>query len=460
MRPMPTSRARAAAVEILTRWEAQRERSPLDRIVAAEFRARHELNSRERRWIAEAIYGTVRLYRRQTVILERLQIPRTPAALLALWTTEEAGGLRLDGEFIPEERAPDWPERFASVLRALPGREAQQDCLRTTLSFPDALATELEELLGEEALAAGEAFNRQAPVTLRVNPLRVSREKLLAAVPDAAPTRFSPWGIELPRRVNIHDLPGYRAGWFEVQEEASQLAAFASGAQADQTVVEVGAGAGGKALALAALMGDRGRLIAIDSAPDRLEALRARARRAGVRCCIPRAVSADPEGRWIGAEARLKELLRGGADLALLDAPCTGSGVLRRSPDARWRRQDPVVVAALQRVLLEQTADLLKPGGTLLYVTCAFERFQNEEAIAAFLESEAGAAFRLEPALPRLAAAVARLSPASRAHPLFTSLASGPFVRTWPHRHGLDAFFLACLRRERAHTTAAGGYNR
>ena len=316
---------------------------------------------------------------------------------------------------------------------ALPKMETPRDYLRVTLSFPDALAAELETLLGEEAPAAALAFNRAAPVTVRVNTLKMQRERIRERLPEACPAQYSPDGLHLPRRVNWPDVPGFREGFIEPQEEASQIAARLSGAGPGQVVVDVGAGAGGKTLALAAAMRNSGRLIALDIAERRMEELLPRARRAGVSCLEPLVVKADNAGQWSpsGQSERTLQALQGSADCVFLDAPCTGSGVLRRAPDTKWRENDMEEFARLQNLLLAQSSELVKPGGVLTYVTCAIEAAQNERVIASFLGSEAGRAFSVD-ALPAE----------------FAPFASGNYFRSWPHRHGLDAFFAARLRRQ------------
>jgi 16S rRNA (cytosine967-C5)-methyltransferase len=450
-----TPRALTAAIEIYARWEAERERSPLDRVVEAEFRSRRSLNSGERRWIAELVYGAARFARRQAHLLALLGLPITSDARIRLWASAPAAP---DGAPLPATAPPSGfaplvsPERLDAALAALPGPDTPREYLRITRSFPDAMADALESLLSADAPAAAAALNAQAPTTLRVNTLRATRAQVQAALPEAVSTHFSPWGLELPRRVNLYDLPGFRAGWFETQEEASQLAALLTDAQPGQTVVEVGAGAGGKTLALAALLQNRGRLVALDTSEAKLEELEKRAARAGATCAETlRVLAAEEEGQWQPSGAARKRLSRlyNRADVVLVDAPCTGSGVLRRSPDAKWREADIPAFARLQQALLAQASALVAPGGRLVYVTCAFERSQNEAVVEAFLASPPGQAFALEPALPRLLAARQRLASISNetTASLFDSLAAGPYFRSWPHRHGLDAFFAAVLRR-------------
>ncbi|HLK56542.1 MAG TPA: RsmB/NOP family class I SAM-dependent RNA methyltransferase [Chthonomonadaceae bacterium] len=406
-----SGRALNAAVLLYTRWETERERSPLDRVVAGFFRSRRDLNSRERRWISEAIYGCVRFLRRQTLLLEASHLADTPENRIRLWA---------------EPALPGSP---------LPTPDTPRDYLRITLSFPDALADELEALLGPEALTAAAAFNTQAPTTLRVNTLRTTRARVLDTLEGATPTRYSPWGVVLAHRVNIYDLPGFREGWYEVQEEASQLVALSTNVQPGQIVVDVGAGAGGKTLALAALMQNQGRIVAVDSSAERLEELEKRAARAGATCIETCVVPTDTSGCWQpeGRAKRTLNRLAQAADCVLVDAPCTGSGVLRRSPDAKWRTFDLDAMTAHQQMLLTQAASLVRTEGTLLYATCAFERRQNEEVAASFLTSAPGAVFQVE----------ALCIPGTEG--LHTS--ASPYLRTWPHRHGMDAFFAVCLKR-------------
>lgn len=474
-----TERAFQAAVEILTHWETERERTPVDRLVAGEFRARKYLNSSERRWVSATVYGCVRYLRRQTWLLERMGLPDDPVNRIWIWCVAPGDGLPIvcpRSVGVPATTA----DAIAAAVQALPGPDAMRDHLTVTLSFPDEMADALVAMLGEEAERAAAAFNAQAPTTLRVNPLRVSRDHLQRALTDSTQTHYSPWGLELPRRVNVNDLPGFRTGWFEVQEEASQLAAILAAPEPKSTVVEIGAGAGGKTLAMAALMDNVGQIVAIDTHAGRLDELKRRAERAGVTCIETIRVDADEAGWWQAGTAARRALnkVQARADLVLIDAPCTGSGVLRRSPDTKWRVVDRTKLMALQATLLAQGAMFTRPGGRLIYLTCAFEEDQNEERIAAFQETEIGQQFVVEPIAERFTAAMMRAtelaklplalrssrsgrvpSEADAAPPSEADtgvpaaeppahLLSGPYLRTWPHRHGLDAFFVACLRRE------------
>ena len=426
-----TPRGISAAGEILSRWLDEGATLPLDRLVQNELRKRHQFNSGERRWVSNAVYGSVRHLQRQELRLKAEQLPFDGTALAELWSRDRSDENSVDPELSPAAY------------------------LRDQLSFPEHLASELEAQLNGEAIAAGRAFNRQAPTTLRINPLKTTREVVIDRLGVGLPTRYSPWGVELPGRVNVHDTPGFREGWFEIQEEASQLAALLAAPMPGGVVIDVGCGAGGKTLAMAAMMNNRGQVHAIDVSADRLDELAKRALRAGVKTVRRHLAEVDVSGRWMEdrpLRSPIKNLQRRG-DVVLVDAPCTGAGVIRRSPDAKWRNNDIGAFTALQFALLQQSAELVAPKGVLIYVTCTFEAVQNEEIVSRFLASPAGHSFSLLEVAPRLANAIARSASAGNgnegapADQSIADLTSGPYFRTWPHRHDLDAFFAACLIR-------------
>jgi 16S rRNA (cytosine967-C5)-methyltransferase len=312
------------------------------------------------------------------------------------------------------------------------------------------MADSLEELLGGEAIEAAAAFNQQAPTTLRVNTLRARVDRVQHALPGAVKTGCSPWALELPARVNIHEQPGFKEGWYEIQEEASQLASLISNVTPGMTVVDVGAGAGGKTLALAAMLNGSGTLIAVEISDQRLEELQERAERARARGIISCRVHAAEETAWTATSRPRKLLgdLTNRADCVFVDAPCTGAGAIRRNPDAKWNNYDATAMSGLQLRMLLQAAELVAPSGLLVYVTCAFERWQNEDVVERFLQTPFGGQFEITPVLPLLEAAAGRAAGRCGVKcELHQDLVTGPYLRTWPHRHRLDAFFGACLRR-------------
>jgi 16S rRNA (cytosine967-C5)-methyltransferase len=228
---------------------------------------------------------------------------------------------------------------------------------------PDWLQGRFDPLLG-----AGEvgALLERAPLDLRVNRLKGSCEEALAAIAEAEPTALSPIGLRLPEGYPVEAHPAWALGLVEVQDEGSQLLALACGAEPGATVVDLCAGAGGKTLALAAEMGDAGRIVAADTDRGRLSRMAPRLARAGV---------SNVETRLLnpGREAEALAELRGQADLVLVDAPCSGSGTWRRNPETRWRltaeRLERLV--GLQAHLLDVAAELIRPGGRLVYAVCS-----------------------------------------------------------------------------------------
>src|SRR5213075_1883434 len=216
----------------------------------------------------------------------------------------------------------------------------------------------------DETRKLAAALNQRAPLTVRANLLKNTREQLIETLKAEGarvePTKLSPWGVIFTGRTNVFALRAFKAGLFEVQDEGSQLIALACEARPGQLVVDACAGAGGKTLALASEMRNKGRLVACDRDSRRIDELRPRARRAGVHNWEARSV---PES----SDARLVEL-SGQADVVLIDAPCSGLGALRRNPDARWRLDEAEVATFPPRQLqiLERYARLVKPAGRLV----------------------------------------------------------------------------------------------
>jgi 16S rRNA (cytosine967-C5)-methyltransferase len=285
--------------------------------------------------------------------------------------------------------------------------------------------------LGEAqaSLLAG-AMNTRAPMCVRANTAKTTREALVRRLAEegvvARPTRLSPVGLVFETRVNAFGLPAFRDGLFEVMDEGSQLVAEAVAPPPRGRVADVCAGAGGKTLALAAILGNQGRVLALDSNGKKLEELRRRARRAGLSNVLAREV----QGTELPDEARL-----GAWDRVLVDAPCSGLGTLRRNPEARWRLTPKIVDAypADQLALLVTYAPLVAEGGRLLYATCSVLREENDEVVARFLQERPG--FVVMP--------LREIWGKERA----AALGDGTFLRLLPHVHDTDGFFAAVLRR-------------
>ena len=304
--------------------------------------------------------------------------------------------------------------------------------------FPEWLAPQFEAAFGAEAAEEGRALADRAPVDLRANRLKATREKALAALahlnPEPAP--LSPVGLRIAIRPDgrgpaLAAEPSYVKGLVEVQDEGSQLAALLSEAKPGMQVLDLCAGAGGKTLALAAMMDNHGQIYATDDDGRRLTPIFDRLARSGARNVQVRA----PKGA-----ADVLADLAGRCDLVMIDAPCTGSGAWRRNPDAKWRMRPGALEQRIkdQDETLESAARFVKPGGRIVYVTCSVLRAENEDRVAAFLAAH-------DDFLPVDAAAQARsagLAPlVERAAPF------GPGFRLSPRTTGTDGFYVATLAR-------------
>jgi 16S rRNA (cytosine967-C5)-methyltransferase len=309
-------------------------------------------------------------------------------------------------------------------------RDAALDYLSIALSHPRWLAERWYDRFGFEGARAWMDFNnRLAPLTLRLNRLRTTRDELIstlrASEVEIAPTRFAPDGFVVE---SGHPLrgPGLDEGWFVVQDEASQLVTLLVGDRPGPRVLDACASPGGKTTAIASAMADAGvdgRIVACDVRDKRIELLRRTVRASGAMNVL--VVQADllrplPFSRPF--------------DCVIVDAPCSGLGTLRRDPDIRWRRRekDLAELAGAQLRMLRHAREAVAPGGRLVYATCSSEPDENDSVIDRFLSESAGF----------------RIVPASSASPLLPNAVvdSRGFLRTLPHVHALEAFFGAVLQ--------------
>jgi 16S rRNA (cytosine967-C5)-methyltransferase len=430
----PGARA-AAAIELLDAIEADRS-GPADRLVSSWFRARRYAGGGDRRVISNLVY---------TVLRRRAQIDwwigrsggecdsrgRVLAVLLleARWGVDQMEAAFDGGQYRPSPLNPQ-----EQALTALAGRSfgdpAQPAHVRHNI--PAWLEEPFRVVLGEAFERELSALCETAPIDLRVNALKASRRQVMARLAARGiavePTPLAPLGLRLEARVNLGDTPLLREGLIEPQDEASQIAALLVEAQPGDSVVDFCAGAGGKTLALAAAMENRGRLVAADVSEHRLARAAPRLARAGVACVEQRLLPADG-GLWEQAE-------EGAFDRVLVDAPCSATGTWRRNPELRWRlrEQDVAGHQELQARILDHAARLVAPGGRLVYAVCSLLGMEGEGPIRAFLDRNQ--AFEAVP--------VRRI---------WTRVAGGEcpandvFLRLLPGRDGTDGFFVAILRR-------------
>jgi len=352
------------------------------------------------------------------------------ARALGLSAEEVAGAA--DGS--PHALAPLSHEEKAGLVAALPdGTPAH-----VAGDIPDWLMPSFERAFGARAAEEGAALAARAPIDLRVNTLKATRDKVLKALArfEPQPTRYSPVGVRIAapegpaRSPHVDAEAAHGKGWFEVQDEGSQVAALLSGAAPRMQVLDLCAGAGGKTLALAAAMQNTGQIYAYDADKRQLRPIFERLKRAGAR-----SVQVMEAG-----EAAALEALGPRFDVVLIDAPCSGSGTWRRKPDSKWRLKPANIPErqAEQARVLDLGAGLVKPGGRLVYVTCSVLPEENTDQVAAFLARHAD--FALEPYAPAWREGIGSEPPGS---------ADGreDTLQLTPARHGTDGFFIALLCR-------------
>lgn len=354
-----------AAIEILDLviQSALEDGPPADSITARYFKTRRYAGSKDRRAVRELVFRAIR---------RTAEVPASGRAAIVGLAADDPELLPLFGE-------PRGPEPLAGSEPASPEG-----------TVPGWLQAELSPLVGE---AEWPVLLERAPLDLRVNGARTSRESVLQQFPDARPTPLSPWGLRLSPDSKVDGSAAYRDGLVEVQDEGSQLVALACRAGAGERVLDLCAGAGGKALAIAAAQ-PAVTILATDSNRARLSKLGPRAERAGAKI----------EARLLNPPNELSELddWLGKADLVLVDAPCSGSGTWRRNPEARWRltpaRLDRLV--DVQARLLDIAAELVRPGGTIVYAVCSLLSREGAGQADRFLGSRSGWAGQdaLEPA--------------------------------------------------------------
>ena len=386
--------------------------APADAVVSRHFRAHPQLGQRDRHVLAETVYQVVRHLRLWRELAQRA--PAAPdLALLAL-------GWQGDVAKLGDELAAWRAQTLAQDLSALPA------ALR--YSLPDWLA---QALAGDGFDALAASLLQPAPLDLRVNLLKATRDEALQRLRadgiDAQPTPLSPWGLRVQGKPALQRASAFVDGLVEVQDEGSQLLALLLAPRRGEMVADFCAGAGGKTLALGAMMRNSGRLYAFDTAAHRLDKLRPRLARSGLSNVYPVVLAHERDERV--------RRLAGKLDRVLVDAPCSGTGTLRRNPDLKWRLQGDEIarLTEQQGAILRAAAQLIKPGGRLVYATCSLLRAENRDVVEAFLAAQPG--WRL-------------LDAGALLEPQLALPAPSPMLELRPDRDGTDGFFAAALQRE------------
>jgi 16S rRNA (cytosine967-C5)-methyltransferase len=340
-----------------------------DKVIEYIFKNNKKWGSRDRALVAETVYGIVRYWRLLDEVIKPANDPQDYIAAY-VWLKQEKKPV---WKKIPDYPFNTWKEKF----------ESQQNNAVLFESFPEWLNEEGKKSWGNEWNAMMRALNRPAPVALRVNTLTCSADKLQSDLKKenihTTRGKLSNAALILNERTNVFRTAAFKQGWFEVQDEGSQVIGDFCQVKPGMRVIDACAGAGGKTLHLAALMQNKGRIIALDTDARKLEELKKRGRRNGAQ---------NFETRVIDSTKTIKRLEES-ADVLLLDAPCTGTGVIRRNPDAKWKLD----IDFLNRIVEEQKKILsfypimLKPGGTLVYATCSLLKQENQNQIKEFLKN-------------------------------------------------------------------------
>jgi 16S rRNA (cytosine967-C5)-methyltransferase len=358
---------------------------------------------------------------------------------IALAAAPRALGLPVAAVIATADGSPHAVEPLSEAEQAGLSRELPADAPAWVRGdFPEWLEPSFVRAFGEGAAHEGAALALRAPVDLRVNTLKADRDKVLKALArfSPIPTPLSPVGVRLPapegarRQPNVEAEAGHGKGWYEVQDEGSQIAALLAGAAPRQQVLDICAGAGGKTLAFAAAMRNTGQVYAYDDDALRLRPIFERLKRAGARNV--QVLSAADKEALVALGPRF--------DLVFIDAPCTGAGAWRRRPDAKWRLRPANLPQRQeeQRAILELAAPLVKPGGRLAYVTCSVLPEENNEQVASFLANHSDFA-----ALPWRDSWTAGLG----GEPPVSADGRDEALLLTPAHHGTDGFFIALLAR-------------
>jgi 16S rRNA (cytosine967-C5)-methyltransferase len=402
--------------------EVLRFTAPADNTLSRYFREHTRLGGRERGVIAEAVYG---LLRNKLVYTNFAESGSGPAMRrLTLLGLADAVGVDALGGLSEDETR--WLTHVMQIDRNMLPAE-----LRSNL--PHWLYTRLVERFGEEeTLQMVQTLNTPAPLDLRVNSIKASREQVIAelsAAPIIAePTPYAPLALRILKKPALQNLPVFKTGAVEVQDEGSQVLAQVVGARRGEMVVDFCAGAGGKTLALGAIMRNTGRLYAFDIADKRLAKLKPRLARSGLSNVHPVLIAHEND-------AKIKRLA-GKIDRVLVDAPCSGLGTLRRNPDVKWRvRPESITELNVKQLsILNGAARLVKAGGRLVYATCSILDEENEDIVTQFLTGND--AFSLVPMKDVL-------------EEQRIPLEMDTYLKLLPHRHQTDGFFAAVLERKK-----------
>ncbi len=403
--------------------------SPADAKLSEFFRNNRDLGTKERAFVAESVYGVLRRLRFLSAITATDDTDNDDARKLVL-----AWMLRIQGMSI-QKMEPMLSEQQIEWARTIKAKSTENLPLAVQADVRDWLWEKLVAQYGEaEALTIARSMHEGATLDIRVNTIKATRDEVLAKFiaenttgeANITPTPYSPIGLRMPLRLNISRHVMFTDGQIEVQDEGSQILAHLVAAKRGMMVADFCAGAGGKTLAMGALMRNTGRLYAFDVSEKRLHSLGQRLKRSGLSNLNAQRINGEND-------PKLKRL-NGKFDRVLVDAPCTGLGTLRRNPDLKWRQtpQDLAELTVKQAAILARAAKLTKAGGRLIYSTCSLLSDENEQIAQAFLAAHPDYTL---------------LNAAEILSQQQIALDTGPYLKLLPHLHQTDGFFAAVFEK-------------
>ena len=427
-----------AAIELLETIE--QERRPADRMMSLYYRSRRYIGSKDKAAISDVVYAVLR--KKATFSWIALQVGLSNIArhwvLVYLIENEKSPeDYFLGDNYSPEDLSESEKNAVHKMKQMLGEWPLNNVPEHTQLNLPEWLVPQMKKSLGDAFENEMRVMQDRANLDIRVNTLKSDRDSVQQLIEAEGymteKTDYSPLGLSFTQKVALANLDTFQEGLFEVQDQGSQLIALVAGVKPGDKVVDFCAGAGGKSLALAAQMQNKGVLHACDVHTKRLDNLSKRKKRAGVHNIQTHILSSERD-KWVKRNA-------GKMDVVLIDAPCTGTGTWRRSPDARWNleQQNLLSLQSLQASILDSASRLVKPGGRLIYATCSLLREENEEQIEQFLAE----------------------------HPDFNTtdldnvemlenldVTNKYQLRTSPAKTGMDGFFVAAMTRNQSDSTS------
>ena len=408
--------------------ETLRSSKPADRIIDLFFRERKYLGSSDRRFISETVYGMLRHKKR---IEWSLRGTSHGDDLLFACVSLLLFGNNVNIPNLSSELNIDEVElrTIGSKINQEPQLSTPTETAAVKFSFQEWMIDEWVKNIGRDEIdSLCSTLNTQAPMTIRVNTIKTSREecqrKLLEEGIETDRAELSPFALHMKKRTNLFQLRSFKEGMFEVQDEGSQLLAMLVDPKPKSKVIDACSGAGGKALAMASIMNNRGEIFAFDVHTGRLDELRKRIKRSGV----------DSIRTKVIRENEIEESFIGSADYVLVDAPCTGTGTIRRNPGMKWSVSEQMVseLTEKQYSILELNSNYVRPGGRLVYATCSLIKRENQDVVERFLLQHPQ--FQL-------------VSPSSILEWYhLANVQNNEYFQLMPNQYNTDAFFAAVMR--------------